>query len=220
MRAILTRLRSNRGQSLVELSIIAPLLITLGFGVIEAGNIINSYLVLTHLTREAANLVSRETGIKGSTEWATKVNTDLSTVISNATPVINLSGVNPRGPEQFRVYYSMVEWDPSPGACPGGNIASGAADNYRIRRTNAGWTGTVTWDYGTLNQGSSVGAHGACAYLTLPQVKTLATSGLRLHIIEVFYDYTPSRLTPAHALIGALAPSIYSKRSVFMDVAG
>jgi Flp pilus assembly protein TadG len=199
---------------------ITPLLILLGFGVIEGSNIINSYLVLTHLTREAANLVSRESGNKGSSEWATKINSDLNTVISNATPVINLNGTNPRGPAQFRVYYSMVEWDPSAGICPGGNIASGAADNYRIRRTNAGWTGNVTWNYGTLNQASGVGAHGTCAYLTLPQVKNLTTSGHRLHIIEVFYDYTPSRLTAAHALIGAFGTGIYSKRSVFLDVAG
>jgi hypothetical protein len=220
MRAILKIARSVRGQSLVELTILSPLLITLGFGVIEAGNIINSYLVLTHLTREAANLVSRESGIKGSSEWATNINSNLTTVVGNATPVINLNGTNPKGPAQFKVYYSMVEWDPAPGVCPGGDIASGVPDNYRIRRTNAGWTGNVTWDYGTLNQPSGVGGHGTCAYLTLPEVKNLTTSGLKLHIIEVFYDYTPNRLTPAHAFIGTFAPSVYSKRSVFLDVVG
>jgi hypothetical protein len=195
------------------------MLIVLGFGVIEAGNIINSYLTLTHLTREAANLVSRETGIKGSTEWVTKVNSDLNTVLSNGAPTINLTGTGPRGPSQFKVYYSMVEWDTAPGACPGGPIGSGAADNYRIRRNNTGWSGSVVWEYGALSQSSGIGTHGTCAYLTLPEVKNLVTSGLRLHIIEVFYDYTPSRLTAAHALIGALAPGLYSRRSVFMDVA-
>ncbi len=218
MRTIFKLLRSSRGQSLIELSIIVPMLITLGFGVIEAGNIINSYLVLTHLSREAANLVSRETGIKGSAQWATKVNNDLNTVVTNGSPIINLNGTGARGPSQFRVYYSMVEWNEGPGVCPGGNIASGVADNYRIRRNNSGWAGSVTWTYGTLSQSSGIGDHGTCAYLTLPEVKNLTTSGLRLHIIEIFYDYAPSRLTPAHALIGALAPGLYSRRSVFLDV--
>jgi len=213
-------IRSSRAQALVELTFILPMLIALGLGVIEVGNMIYSYLVLTHFTREVANITSREPGIKGSSAWANNINADLNAVIGQASPVILPSGTPPRGPNQYRIYYSMVEWNPAPGACGGGPIASGVADNYRIRRSNTGWTGSVTWQYGSLNRASQIGADGDCAYVQLPQVKNLSTQGLKLHVIEVFFDYAPSKLTFAKNFIGALAPGIFYKRSVFMDVVG
>ena len=85
-------LSSKKGQSLVEMTFGIPMLIGLGFGVIEIGNMINSYLVLTHLTREATNIASRQPGVKGSTEWTTSLNADLNAVISKASPVINPTG--------------------------------------------------------------------------------------------------------------------------------
>ena len=215
-------LRSKRGQTMVEITLILPMLIALGFGVVEVTNMINSYLVLTHLTREAANIVSREPGTKGTTSWATNVNADLNAVIGKASPVINPSGSGATGPSQFRVIYSLVDdsYNRTPGPCSGGNLTGGQPDYYRIRRSNTGWTGSVTWQYGTFSQSSSVGNDGDCAYLRLPEVKNLSTTGIRLHVIEVFYDYGPSKLTPVEGFIGVLAPGIFYKRTVFMDVVG
>ena len=216
-------LGTKKGQSLVEMTFGIPMLIGLGFGVIEIGNMINSYLVLTHLTREATNIVSRQPGVKGTSQWATSVNADLNAVISKASPVINPTGSGARGPNQFKIYYSMVEWNTEPGVCPGGNLANGNPDNYRIRRDNTGltWTGNVTWEYGALlNHASGVGNHGDCAYLLLPEVKNLSAQGLVLHVVEVFYDYAPSKLTPVEAFIGALTPGIFYRKTVFMDVVG
>ena len=109
-----------------------PMLIGLGFGVIEIGNMINSYLVLTHLTREATNIASRQPGVKGSTQWTTSLNADLNAVISKASPVINPTGSGAKGPNQYKIYYSLVEWNPTPGVCGGDPIANGQPDNYRI----------------------------------------------------------------------------------------
>jgi Flp pilus assembly protein TadG len=203
------------------MTFIIPILIGLGFGVIEVTNMINSYLVLTHLTREAVNLTSRESGIKGSSAWATDINTDLSTVIGQASPVINPGGTGSTGPNQYKIYYSMVEWRTDLSTC-GANLANGQPDRYRIRRSNtgAGWTGSVTWQYGSLSQSSRIGNDGDCAYLALPEVKNLSTQGLYLHVMEVFYDYGASRLTPAQAFITALTPGLFYRRSVFMDVTG
>jgi Flp pilus assembly protein TadG len=221
MFALRKSIRSNRGQSLIELSFIIPVLVALGFGVIEASNIINSYLVLTHVTREASNLTSREQGVKGTPQWTAKVNTDLLTVIDNAVPVINRQGSGARGPNQFRIYYSIVEWRNEPGFGPCGTHKIGTSDDYyRIRRSNTGWTSNVTWQYGALNQTSHVGADGDCAYLALPEVKNLTAQGLKLHVVEVFFDYAPSKLTAAEAFIGAFVPGISYRRSVFMDVTG
>ncbi len=213
-------IRSNRGQSLVEMTLIVPMLVGMGFAVIETCNMINSYLVLTHLTREAANVASRESRVKGSTAWASSVNADLDRVIGKASPVIKPTGAGSTGPSQFKIYYSTVEWNPVPGACPGGPIKNGQPDNYRIRRANTGWAGSVTWEYGTLNRASAAGNDGDCAYVKLPEVKNLSTQGLTLHVVEVFYDYAPSKLTPVEAFIGVLAPGIFYRRTVFMDVTG
>ena len=222
MRSTSKYVRSNRGQTLVEMTLIVPMLIALGFGVIEISNMINSYIVLTHLTREAANVASREPGVKGTTAWTTNINADLNAVINKASPVINPSGTEPRGPSQFTVYYSLVDdsYNRTPGACSGGPLTGGQQDYYRIRRSNTGWAGNVTWQYGTLSQASNVGNDGDCAYLKLPAVKNLSTTGLKLHVIEVFFNYAPSKLTPVEAFIGALAPGIFYRRTVFMDVVG
>ena len=111
MSAIRKVIRSKRAQALVELTLMIPMLIALGLGVVEVGNMINSYLVMTHLTREAANLASRQPGIKGSTQWSTNINNGMNQAITAASPVINLAGNGPTGPGQFKVYYSMVEWN-------------------------------------------------------------------------------------------------------------
>ena len=54
-------LRSQKGQSLIELSLIAPLMIFLAYGAIEVGQVISTHLTMTHTSREGANLVSRGT---------------------------------------------------------------------------------------------------------------------------------------------------------------
>lgn len=46
--------KSNRGQSLVELALVLPILITILFGILEFGRIFHSYLVITHAAREGA----------------------------------------------------------------------------------------------------------------------------------------------------------------------
>ena len=136
-------IRSTRAQAFVELTLMIPMLIALGLGVVEVGNMINSYLVLSHFTREAANLASRQSGIKGSTQWATNINNGMTQAITAASPVMKLTGTGSTGPGQFKVYYSMVEWNTAAGACGGGPIASGATDNYRIRRSSSGWPSTT-----------------------------------------------------------------------------
>ncbi|TMA07626.1 MAG: pilus assembly protein, partial [Deltaproteobacteria bacterium] len=79
---------STRGQAIVELTLTLPLLIVLGLGAIEFGNMINTYLVLTHLTREGANLTSRQDGTKGTSAWRDKINADLQAAIDAASPII------------------------------------------------------------------------------------------------------------------------------------
>lgn len=66
--------RDNRGQSLVEMALVLPLLIIILFGIIEFGRVFHSYLMITHASREGARV-----GVVGQS------NGDIEQRIQNAT---------------------------------------------------------------------------------------------------------------------------------------
>ena len=51
--------RDERGQDVVELTILLPLLLLIVFGIIEFGSLIDSQHAMSYLTREGANIASR-----------------------------------------------------------------------------------------------------------------------------------------------------------------
>jgi Flp pilus assembly protein TadG len=57
------RLINQRGQSLVEFALIVPLVMLVAFGVIEVGYALLDQHVVTKLTREGSNLISRDVAI-------------------------------------------------------------------------------------------------------------------------------------------------------------
>jgi hypothetical protein len=57
-------LRSARGQSLVEFAIVMPLVLVIAMGVIEASYALLHQHVVTKLTREGSNLISRDTSLQ------------------------------------------------------------------------------------------------------------------------------------------------------------
>ncbi|HEX3032057.1 MAG TPA: TadE family protein [Bacillota bacterium] len=61
--AILKKLKQERGQAMVEMALIAPILMLLLFGTIEFGRIFNSYLEVTNAAREGARA-----GVVGATD--------------------------------------------------------------------------------------------------------------------------------------------------------
>ena len=204
---------ARRGQTLIEFTLILPFLIALGLGVIEFGNIIYNYLVLTHLTREAANLVSREPGVRGSSSWAAKINTDLNTVINTSSAVIKTANQS-----DWRLTYSMIVWDATANC---GLLSDGTTvDRYVIERSSSapGWVNPA-WTYGSLSvtNDSNIGADGVCASAAMPSVKSLP-QGETLHVIEAFYNYGPNRLTPVANFIGSVIPGRFYTRSVFTDI--
>ena len=90
-------LRSNKGQSLVELTMVAPLMILMTFGVIEVGQIISVYLGLTQTTREGANLVSR----------GEDPSVALDTVVTASAPSIRTNNQN-----QWKIIYTKITQKP------------------------------------------------------------------------------------------------------------
>ena len=233
--------RKDRGHAFVELAWVTPLLLLLGLGATEFGNIFNSYMAVTHIAREAGSVISRETDTKGSQAWVNAVNADFTTILTYAAPVINLNGTGARGPSQFKVIYSVIEWNPAAGSCVynptssdqrirnlgtncNGQITGAGDDFYHIRSvpvtggyTYTDWAYNPQWTYGTLpGTTSKIGANGDCACKLLPQVKQLSTQGLTLHSVEVFYSYAPSTITGLKNFLKTLNTDVYYGRSIFV----
>ena len=62
-----TRLSQSTGQTLVEFSLVLPLLLTLVLGIIEVGYAIVDQHTVTKLTREGSNLISRDVTLQDAT---------------------------------------------------------------------------------------------------------------------------------------------------------
>jgi TadE-like protein len=158
---------SKRGQSLIELTLITPLMLLLVLGVVEVGSVISTYLTLTHTTREGANLTSR----------GTAPNTALDAIILAAAPTIR----NDNQP-QWRVIYSRIIQDPTipcpPTPCT--YIIDTAPDGRIVR--------------GSLGQPSQLGNQGDTVNTNLAGLDSVAPNQV-FHAIEVYYDYGPNVIT-------------------------
>jgi len=67
------RLRSSRGQSLVEFAFLMPLILVITLGVVEVGYALLDQHVVTKLTREGSNLISRDVTIDDAATALTKM---------------------------------------------------------------------------------------------------------------------------------------------------
>ena len=58
------RVRGCRGQSLLEMALVMPFLLLLGFGVVDMGHLLLNQHLVTKLAREGSNLTSRNTSLE------------------------------------------------------------------------------------------------------------------------------------------------------------
>jgi len=200
--------RGQRGQAATELALILPLMLVMSLGAIEISNMIGTYLTLTLLTREGANLTSRDRSLTEP-----DIQADLSAVINAAKPTICEDGAGCTvNTGQWYVVYSQIVYDSTLGPC-GANLTSGTGndpDFYYIQRL-------VTWDRGGFTQTSKIGNDGDCAEIAMPTIKGMA-SGQTFHVVEVFYNYAPSTLTPLEGFLGAALPDIFYDKTIFIQV--
>ncbi len=54
-------IKNRRGQAVVELALVLPLFLLLVFGILEFGNVLNEYLVITAAAREGARAAAVQT---------------------------------------------------------------------------------------------------------------------------------------------------------------
>jgi hypothetical protein len=186
--SIIKIFHSKTGQSLVELTLMVPLMILLVYGVVEVGSVISTYLTITHTTREGANLTSR----------GTNPNTALDAIILAAAPTISNDN-----PEQWKVIYSRLVQKPGtpcsptpPPSCT--YIIDDIEPDGQIIR-------------GTFGEGSKLGGIGDT--VTIPGVQDVGP-GQTFHAIEVYYDYGPNVIT----FIGNNINQTFYERSIFTNV--
>jgi hypothetical protein len=158
---------SQSGQSLIELTFIAPLMIMLAFGAIEVGSVISTYLTLTHTSREGANLTSR----------GTPAGQALDAVIAASSNTLRSTNQ-----AHWRVIYSRVVQDttvpcPDPPTTPCVyRIGSQIVRGNLVKQSKLSGTGSVN---------SIVNISG------INGVK----AGQTFHALEVFFNYNPYIIT-------------------------
>lgn len=79
-------LKENRGQAIVETALVLPIFVLLLFGILEFGQILNQYLVLTAAAREGARVAA-----VSNDDAARLAVTDAVTSISNSGLTVNIT---------------------------------------------------------------------------------------------------------------------------------
>jgi hypothetical protein len=84
------RLDGSRGQSLVEFALLMPLILTVVLGVVEVGYALLDQHVVTKLTREGSNLISRDTTIQDAATVMTRLQSRPVDFSSNARLIFSV----------------------------------------------------------------------------------------------------------------------------------
>jgi hypothetical protein len=209
MPALKKIVRSQRGQSIVELTLLLPLLIVMGLGIIETSNIINSYLVLTHMTREGANLTSRDTPADVGGLNCTAPNDALDVIIGAAGPVIDCND-----PSRWRVIYSLI--GPAvPAICvitPTPLVCDYVVQEQVVRGSGKVVSSKRVCPDCGLSSGPCLLASACPKPTTLSDVSDIAP-GHTFYAVEVFYEYEP--ITPIAAFGVGLPTEPFYDRAVF-----
>ncbi len=185
-------LRSTKGQSLIELMLIAPLMMALAYGALEVGSVISTYLTMSHTTREGASLASR----------GTPPDQALAAIVAAAAPTLSTANQT-----QWRIIYSRIIQDP---------LNPGVAEPYNFIVDNTKPDGQLSSLTGTLNKVSKLGTPGTpVTQAILPGIQNVK-SGQSFHVIEVFFDYAPSIIT----YVGRGINTDLYERTIFTDVNG
>jgi TadE-like protein len=156
---------SQKGQALIELTLLFPILVLLLYGTIEVANVISIYQTLAHTSREGANLISR----------GTNPDVALDAIITAAAPTIQNTN-----PGQWKIIYSQITQKttipcPPPTPC-----------TYEIKSPSS------QIERGALGQSSQIGGPGDI--VTIPGIQDVK-AGQTFEAIEVYFDYGPNVMT-------------------------
>jgi hypothetical protein len=193
---------SRRGQALVELTLIFPMLLTLSLGAVEIANLIYTYQIIHHVTAQGANITARLPAGKTVDEIITQVVDAACPVMSQGAaascPTSNAS--------RWRVIYTEIGPDtsvpePQPYIVKKQRVlgATTVEDAKRVCKD------CPLSDF-VCNPGEG------CIDPKLANLDKVAP-GQSFYAVEVFYDYTPITVL-GNFVGGTFADKLY-ERSIF-----
>ena len=196
----------TRGQSLVEMTLIFPMLLTLTLGAVELANMIYTYQVMHHLVAQGASMASRITP-------PTTLDDIINGVIDASCPIISrgpvaLATCPPSNAPRWRVIYTQMgpdtsKPDPKPYVVTKQTVVgAGPVDASKQICASCGLAATYTCDPAT----------GGCITPNVPNIATIG-SGQSLFAFEVFYDYSP--ITVLGNFVGNTFSANLYERSIF-----
>ena len=205
----------KRGQALVELTLILPMLLALTLGAVELSNIIYTYQVMHHLTAQGANIAARLSEQPPSTP-PTTFSDVVNKVIDASCPTIrqplaSLPNCSPPNDSVWRVIFTRIGPDtinPTQYVVLDQIVVGEAEIDDAKRICGECGLGTITNCTTSCIPPNNV-----------PNIDKIVESGQALFAFEVFYDYTPiTVLGNFEKLLGTGGDTFKSKfyeRSIF-----
>ena len=199
----------KRGQALVEITLILPMLLTLTLGAVELGNLIYTYQILHHLVAQGASMASRVTPPTTVTDLVNKViDASCPTISQGAPPPATCP---PDNSTKWRVIYTQIETDPS---ATGPNppyvvvcqIVRGGAQVISSKRV------CTSCGLADVNPTCDAATPTNISPDNIPNIADIG-SGQTLFVFEVFYDYSP--ITFLGNFVGNTFAGTLYERSIF-----
>ena len=214
--SVMIRLRKKlqsykRGQALVELTLILPMLLTLTLGAVELSNMIYTYQVMHHLTAQGASMASRLTPGITLDDVINKVIAASCPLISAGPPPESCPASNAT---KWRVIFTEMGPDtsvagPNPPYVVLNQIVRGAAEVSSSKRICASCS---------LVDFTCDPTSGCVTPNNVPNIDKIG-SGQSLFAFEVFYDYSPiTVLGDLEKILGSAVSTFAGKfyeRSIF-----
>jgi hypothetical protein len=178
-------LTNTRGIAALELAFILPVLCMMIFAIVDIGRLVNARLVVTDLSREGANLASRDL----------KSGTDLLTYLTDSSSSLNMVASG-------KIYVTTI-------------TAGTTAKSPDPTITSQINTGSLSVASGISSGASDLGLSGAMYNHLVYNSENHVADILGVSVVEVFYDYTPitplAQFVPG--LLGT--GTIISSRAIF-----
>jgi Flp pilus assembly protein TadG len=182
------RLRSSRGQSIVEFAVCLPLLLLLSLGVVETSNALMSQHVITKVAREGSNMISRETRMQDAATALTNMSSNPAGFNTTTKVIFSVLMRSQTGSNNgYLVLYQRYTF--GAGGLPGSKL-------------NGSGTFNAANDYTANNPNNDTGLRVTNA----PNVATVP--GGMIYVTEVYTTY--NTLTPVRNLGVPIPSQLYS----------
>jgi hypothetical protein len=186
-------LTSSSGQSLVEFAIALPLVIVIALGVVEVGWALLDELVVTSLSREGSNLISRDTSLQDAGTALTSMSSlpvDFASGSSVIFSVIRVGATTGSSNFNALVLYQRYQF----------GSFSGSAQS---QLTSAGGTFGGAPDYNAVNPDNDTSLQ-----VTGLPANLIITPGATIYVTEIFT--THNWITPLNNFGVMMPQKLYS----------